>query len=60
MVTIMTSGCGSVITKPIGLAAKAVVTPVKAVAGTAVDVVSKPVGKATRLVKPVTPVVRIR
>jgi hypothetical protein len=54
------SGCGSIITKPINLATKAVVTPVKAVAGAAVGVVVKPVGKATRLVKPITPVVKIR
>lgn len=54
------SGCGSIITKPIGLATKAVVTPVKVVSGAAVDLVGKPVGKAVRVVKPLTPGVRIR
>ena len=54
------SGCGSLVTKPINLATKAVVTPVKVVAGVAVDVVSKPVGKAARLVNPINPVVKIR
>jgi hypothetical protein len=54
------SGCGSIITKPVSLATKAVVTPVKAVTGPAVDVVGKPVGKAVRLIKPITPVVKIR
>jgi len=54
------SGCGSIVTKPINLATKAVVTPVKAVAGAAVDVEGKPVGKAARLIKPITPVVKIR
>ena len=41
------------ITKPIGLATKAVVT----VSGewVAVDIVGKPVGKAVRVVKPITP-----
>ena len=50
----------SIITKPVSLATKVVVTPVKAVAGAAVDVVAKPVEKAARLVKPITPVVKIR
>ena len=54
------SGCGSIFTKPINLATKAVVTPVKVVAGVAVDVVSKPVGKAAGLIKPITPVGKIR
>jgi len=48
------------VTKPIGLATKAVVTPVKVVSGAAVDIVGKPVGKAVRVVKPITPGVRIR
>ena len=53
------SGCG-LITKPVGLAKKAVFTPIKAVAGATVDMVSKPVSKATRHVKPIAPVVQIR
>ena len=57
---IMTSGCGSLITKPIGLATKGVVAPVKAITGAAVDVVGKPLRKTAQLVKPVTPVIRIR
>lgn len=57
---IMTSGCGSLITKPIGIATKVVVTPVKAVAGATVDVVGKPLRKTAQLVKPVTPVIRVR
>ena len=54
------SGCGSMITKPIGLATKAVVTPVKVVSRAAVDVVGKRLGAAVRVVKPLTPGVRIR
>ena len=57
---LLLSGCGSMITKPIGLATKAVVTPVKVVSGAAVDIVDKPVGRAVRVVKPITPGVRIR
>ncbi len=53
-------GCGSMITKPINLATKAVVTPIKAVAGVTADVVGKPLGKAARLVRPVTPVIQVR
>ena len=60
LIGIMTTGCGSLITKPIGLATKGVVAPVRAVAGAAVDVVGKPLRKTAQLVKPVTPIIRIR
>jgi len=48
------------ITKPIGFAAKAVVTPVKAVANTTMDIVGKPIRKTAQLARPVTPVIRVR
>lgn len=59
-ICIMTSGCGNLLTKPIGVATKAVITPVKAITGVTVDVVGKPLRKTAQLVKPVTPVIRIR
>ena len=58
--TVCLCGCGSLITKPIGLATKAVTTPVKAVVGTTTDVLSKPIRKTSQLVRPVTPVIRVR
>ena len=54
------SGCGRMITKPIWFAAKAVVTPVKAVANTTMDIVGKPIRKTAQLARPVTPVIRVR
>ena len=56
----MSSGCGSLLTKPIDLASRAVITPVKAVAGVTVDVVGEPLRKTAQFVKPVTPVIRVR
>jgi predicted small lipoprotein YifL len=53
-------GCGRMITKPFGFAAKAVVTPVKAVADTTMHVVGKPIRKTVQLARPVTPVIRVR
>ena len=60
LISILTSGCGGLITKPIGLATKAVLSPVKVVAGATVDVVGKPLRKTAQLVKPVTPIIRVR
>ena len=60
LLTASLSGCGSMITKPIGFAAKAVVTPVKVVADTTMDVVGKPIRKTAQLARPVTPVIRVR
>jgi uncharacterized protein YceK len=57
---LLSSGCGSIITKPLSLATKAVVTPVKAVAGVATDVVAKPLRKTAQVMRPVTPVIRVR
>ena len=48
------------VTKPIGLATKAVTTPVKAVGGVTMDVVGKPIRKTAQILKPVTPVIRVR
>ena len=56
----MTSGCGSILSKPINFATNAVITPVKAIAGTTVDIVGKPLRKTAHLAKPVTPVIRVR
>jgi len=53
-------GCGSMITKPLNLATQAVVTPVKAVTGVATDLVSQPLKQAAKVVRPVTPVIRVR
>jgi len=53
-------GCGSLITKPIGLATKAVTVPVKAVVGTTTDVLSKPIRKTRQFIRPVTPVIQVR
>ena len=58
-VLLLFAGCG-LITKPISLATKAVVTPVKAVAGVTADVVGRPIRKTAQFVKPVTPVIQIR
>ncbi len=59
-VLVCLSGCLSTISKPIGLAAKAVVVPVKAVVGVAADVVEKPMRKTSELVRPITPVIQVR
>ena len=56
----LTSSCASIVTKPIGLATKAVITPVKAVVGVTMDVVGKPIRKTAQILKPVTPVIRVR
>ena len=56
----LTSSCASIVTKPIGLATKAVTTPVKAVVGVTMDVVGKPIRKTAQILKPVTPVIRVR
>ena len=56
----LTSSCASMVTKPIGLVTKAVITPVKAVAGVTMDVVGKPIRKTAQILKPVTPVIRVR
>jgi len=58
--TVCLCGCGSLITKPIGLATKPVTTPVKEVVGTTTDVLFKPICKTSQLVRPVTPVIRVR
>ena len=55
-----TSSCASMVTKPIGLATKAVITPVKAVAEVTMNVVGKPIRKTAQILKPVTPVIRVR
>ena len=57
---LLSSGCVSIITKPLSLATKAVVTPVKAVAGVATDVVTKPLRKTAQVMRPATPVIRVR
>jgi len=57
---LLSSGCGSIITTPLSLATKAVVTPVKAVAGVATDVVAKPLRKTGQVMRPVIPVIRVR
>ena len=56
----LTSSCASMATKPICLATKAVTTPVKAVAGVTMNVVGKPIRKTLQILKPVTPVIRVR
>lgn len=56
----LTSSCASMVTKPIGLATKAVITPVKTVAGVTMNVVGKPILKTAQILKPVTPVIRVR
>jgi hypothetical protein len=56
----LTSSCASMVTKPIGLATKAVITPVKAVAEVTMNVVGKPIRKTAQILKPVTPVIRVR
>jgi len=58
--TVCLWGCGNLITKPIGLATKAVTIPVKAVVGMTIDVLSKPIRKTSQLVRPVTPVIQVR
>ena len=56
----LTSSCASMVTKPIGLATKVVITPVRAVAGVTMNVVGKPIRKTAQILKPVTPVIRVR
>lgn len=53
------AGC-AIISKPIGMATKAVLVPVQAVAGVTAELVAKPIRKTAQIAKPITPVVRIR